>query len=129
MKISAPATKELEQTLKFLRQKLSTATGYTTSGVADAGGAHILLELTPGDQLGNEGYSLSVTPSKVLLKAHKPAGIFYGVQSLLQLFPPAIESKQVVQNIKWEIPVVEIKDQPKVNWRGLMLDVSRHFLR
>jgi len=127
IKISAPATKELEQTLKFLRQKLSTATGYTTSGVADAGGAHILLELTPGDQLGNEGYSLSVTPSKVLLKAHKPAGIFYGVQSLLQLFPPAIESKQVVQNIKWEIPVVEIKDQPKVNWRGLMLDVSRHF--
>lgn len=127
IKISAPASVELTPTIQFLQQKLSTATGYTASTTADASQASVALELLPGNQLGNEGYTLSVTPAKILIKANKPAGIFYGVQSLLQLLPPAIESKQPVKDVKWDIPVVEIKDQPKVGWRGLMLDVSRHF--
>ncbi|MCH5717299.1 beta-N-acetylhexosaminidase [Niabella hibiscisoli] len=129
IRISAPASKELSPTIQFLQQKLSTATGYTASTTTDIKQANILLELVPGNQLGGEGYTLSVNSTKILIKANKPAGLFYGVQSLLQLLPPAIESKQPVENVKWEIPVVEIKDQPKLNWRGLMLDVSRHFLQ
>ncbi|WP_114792435.1 family 20 glycosylhydrolase [Niabella yanshanensis] len=127
IRISAPASTELAQTLKFLEQKLTTATGNTVVTTTDANAANISLELVSGDQLGKEGYTLSVTPAKVFIKANKPAGLFYGIQSLLQLLPPAIESKQPVENVKWEIPVVEIKDQPKLSWRGLMLDVSRHF--
>ncbi len=126
-RISAPASTELASTLKFLEQKLTIATGNVATITSDANKAHISLELVPGEQLGREGYTLSVTPAKVSIKANKPAGIFYGVQSLLQLLPPAIESKQPVENVKWQIPAVEIKDQPKLNWRGLMLDVSRHF--
>ena len=127
IRISAPVSKELSPTIQFLQQKLSTATGYAASTTTETKQANILLELVPGDQLGGEGYILSVNSTRILIRANKPAGLFYGVQSLLQLLHPAIESKQLVQNVKWEIPAVEIKDQPKLNWRGLMLDVSRHF--
>ncbi len=53
--------------------------------------------------------------------------MFYGVQTLLQLLPPQIMSRQAVPNQSWKIPCVHIKDQPRFVWRGLMLDVSRHF--
>jgi len=87
----------------------------------------IQLVLNSNASLGNEGYQLSVTGTVVKITANKPAGLFYGVQSLLQLFPPEIESKSVVKNIQWKLPVVEIQDQPRFGWRGTMLDVSRHF--
>lgn len=77
--------------------------------------------------LGKEGYTLSVTPSKINITANEPAGLFYGVQTLLQLLPAEIESKTAVKNMQWQIPCVEITDYPRFGWRGLMLDVSRHF--
>ncbi len=87
----------------------------------------IQLVLNSNASLGNEGYQLSVTANGVKIAANKPAGLFYGMQSLLQLFPAEIESKSVVKNIQWKLPVVEIQDQPRFGWRGTMLDVSRHF--
>jgi hexosaminidase len=87
----------------------------------------IQLVLNSNASLGNEGYQLSVTANGVKIAANKPAGLFYGMQSLLQLFPAEIESKTVVKYIQWKLPVVEIQDQPRFGWRGTMLDVSRHF--
>lgn len=77
--------------------------------------------------MGCEGYHLSVTPEQVTISANKPQGLFYGIQTLLQLLPPQIESNAVQKNVSWQIPAVEITDYPRVSWRGLMLDVSRHF--
>ena len=76
---------------------------------------------------GEEAYTLEVTPKKVVITAAQPAGLFYGVQSLLQLLPTQIYAATISQNIKWTIPAVEIKDQPKFSYRGLHLDVGRHF--
>lgn len=76
-------------------------------------------EAVPG--LGREGYSLSVTPENIVLSANDPAGLFYGVQTLLQMIPPVKSSAPV------SIPCAEITDYPRFGWRGLMLDVSRHF--
>jgi hexosaminidase len=126
--ISAPPMPEVQQTVLFLQQRLYTATGNQVKTTNEAG-ASIKLELnkTADAIIGNEGYTLSVTPDAVLLKANKPAGLFYGIQTLLQLFPKEIESAVAVKQVKWELPCVEITDYPRFGWRGLMFDVSRHF--
>ncbi|HXL55173.1 MAG TPA: family 20 glycosylhydrolase, partial [Chitinophagaceae bacterium] len=112
-----------------LSNELSTPTGYHYSVKENTTGANIQLNLlsTPDNDLGDEGYKLSVTPETVAISANKPAGLFYGVQTLLQLLPKEIESKSAVQNIAWTIPCVDITDEPRFAWRGLMFDVSRHF--
>ena len=65
-----------------------------------------------------EQYNLSVTPSGIHITAADPAGIFYGLQTLLQLIPTTQPAA---------IPCADITDYPRFAWRGLMLDVSRHF--
>ena len=67
------------------------------------------------------------TPNSVVVRAPHQTGLFYGVQTLLQLLPPEIFSSNVVANVSWEIPCLHIEDKPRFKWRGLMLDVSRHF--
>ncbi|MCC8173389.1 MAG: glycoside hydrolase family 20 zincin-like fold domain-containing protein [Odoribacter sp.] len=68
--------------------------------------------LNENTELGEEGYTLTVSKSNIIISACKPAGIFYGIQSLLQLLPPEIKSKELQANVRWEIPAVEIKDKP-----------------
>lgn len=88
----------------------------------------IFLSLSNDGNFPKEGYSLKVTTSGILLTAQEPAGIFCAVQTLLQLLPKQIESKEAQKSIvDWTIPVVTIEDHPRFGWRGLMLDVSRHF--
>ena len=77
--------------------------------------------------IGKEGYHLSVGRKEIVIRANEPAGLFYGVQTLLQIFPKQIDSKTVVTNFKFTAPCAEITDYPRFGWRGLMLDVSRHF--
>jgi hexosaminidase len=115
--------------LNTLQKRLSVPTGYKVSVSNNASNAIIKLELnkTEDATLGNEGYTLSVTTKDITIKANKPAGIFYGVQTLMQLLPKEIESAENVDNIAWKVPCVEITDYPRFGWRGLMFDVSRHF--
>jgi hexosaminidase len=79
--------------------------------------------------VGPEGYDLSVTPTGILLTAPEAAGLFYGLQTLRQLLPVAsTRTGQLVTTTKGQrIPALHIRDQPRFGWRGLMLDVSRHF--
>ncbi|MEA5045554.1 MAG: family 20 glycosylhydrolase [Petrimonas sp.] len=127
--ISAPSGKEMKFINDLLAKKLSTAPGKKVQVRNDAANADIVLALNTktDSKIGDEGYSLSVTPGKVNINANKPAGLLYGVQTFLQLLPPQIESDKREENVSWQLPQVEITDYPRVNWRGLMLDVSRHF--
>lgn len=114
---------------QYLAKRLGPATGYQF--VVQPGGAivtgNVLLTTSGADPaLGEEGYELSVTPSGVTLRAHRPAGVFRGIQTLRQLLPPAIELQQA-QPGAWELPAVAIRDVPRFAWRGAMLDVARHF--
>jgi hexosaminidase len=77
--------------------------------------------------LGAEGYSLNVTRNGVVIRASTQAGLFYGAQTLLQLLPPEIFSTKAVKRVKWQMPCAQIEDWPRFKWRGLMLDVARHF--
>lgn len=127
--ISAPSGKEMKFINDLLAKKLSIAPGKKVQVRNDAANADIVLALNTktDSKIGDEGYSLSVTPGKVNINANKPAGLLYGVQTFLQLLPPQIESDKREENVSWQLPQVEITDYPRVNWRGLMLDVSRHF--
>jgi len=91
--------------------------------------AAIRLELnkTPDNELGAEGYHLAVTTKNIVIRANQPAGLFYGIQTLLQLLPKEIESHEKVTSVNWQAPCITITDYPRFGWRGLMFDVSRHF--
>ncbi|NLO72143.1 MAG: family 20 glycosylhydrolase [Porphyromonadaceae bacterium] len=123
-----PAGAANDYTVDFLKNKISKATGsrfkISNSG---QGNLRLVLNKTHNSSLGSEGYTLSVNPQRILITANTPAGLFYGAQSLIQLFPPEIESKSKVSDVMWQIPAVEIADYPRVQWRGLMFDVARHF--
>ncbi len=127
--ISVPANQvEMARIADYLVAKLKPATGYAMPIAYQAEG-NIQLGIDPKYNLaiGNEGYTLNVTDKGVLILGNTPAGVFYGVQSLLQLLPAQIECHQVIKGIDWIIPAVAIQDFPRFAWRGLMLDVSRHF--
>ncbi len=121
---------ELKQTLAFLNERLSVPTGYDVN-VVHPPVANPTIKLIINDEedktLGTEGYHLTVGQKQVTIRANKPAGLFYGVQSFIQLLPKEIESKEEVKNIKWSAPCVDVTDYPRLGWRGLMFDVARHF--
>ena len=121
------------KTGKFLTERLRPATGYPFkthtkffSGGAIKGGI-LLTTKEANTNLGPEGYDLAVAPDSVVIRAPTQAGLFYGVQTLFQLLPPEIFSTNLVTNVDWQMPCVQIEDWPRFKWRGLLLDVSRHF--
>ena len=76
--------------------------------------------------LPKEGYTLAVTPQQISIKAADYNGALYALQTLRQLLPNEVESTKLVKR-DWLVPAVTITDAPQYQWRGLMLDVSRHF--
>lgn len=91
-------------------------------------GKHIVFQVHKGGRCGPEGYMLTVKPERVIVEAETPKGYFYAVQTLLQLLPPEAVSPSVVQDIVWAMPACQILDRPRYAYRGLMLDVCRHFM-
>jgi len=79
-------------------------------------------------KLGDEGYTLRVSPRRISIRAKEPAGLFYGIQTLRQLLPPQIFSKSRVDGVEWKVPCVRITDYPRFGWRGLLVDPARHFI-
>jgi hexosaminidase len=118
-----------EETGRYLAAELRRRTAIELSVQTEAksrgpGNIELRLEDT-NSEFGDEGYVLTVAPEGITIRARASAGLFYGVQSLLQLLPVAKETGP--QPIQVSIPFVWIEDQPRFRWRGMMLDVSRHF--
>ncbi len=115
----------------FLSKKLSVATGFAMPvklvPAASNVTGNISMTIVQDATLGSEGYKLHVNPNTISLSANKPAGLFFGMQTLIQLLPKEIESKMVITNTVWTVPSVTITDSPRFVWRALMVDVSRHF--
>ena len=124
---------ELQQVGRFLSETINRASGFKPAVETGAGGnskSNVIvfsLNKNADATLGNEGYKLQVNTDRVVVEANKPAGLFYGMQTLLQLLPKEIASKSVVKRDDWNIPAVNITDYPRFAWRGLMFDVVRHF--
>ncbi len=119
------ADKQLLPAANYLSGLLSRSTGYIYN-VREGDGD---ISLAVSDIAGqNEGaYTLDVSSGKVQIKGNTYGGVISGIESLRQLLPAEIESPEVVSDITWSVPAVQITDAPRFGWRGLMLDVSRHF--
>ncbi|MCB0628450.1 MAG: family 20 glycosylhydrolase [Lewinella sp.] len=109
-----------------LAGKFAQATGFEPEIVDTAPESNFVLLKTDA-QLGEEAYRLKITTDFVEVSASERSGFLHGLETLRQLLPPEIESTQLRSEIKWAIPALDINDYPRYPWRGLMLDVSRHF--
>ncbi|MFM9020233.1 MAG: beta-N-acetylhexosaminidase [Sediminibacterium sp.] len=126
--IAAPATTEAGWVVRTFSERWQQATGNTVVRTNTANANIRFVNAKSSDNsLGKEGYRLIVDQKGIEISAQTPAGWFYGVQTLFQLMPAAIESTSPSNNVSWKLPFVTIHDQPRFGWRGLMLDVSRHF--
>ena len=105
---------------------LRPATGFALNTAEESDGDVRLLIDTTGLWRPEE-YRLSIAKSRVTLTAATPEGLFRGIQTLRQLLPPQSEGSTTATDVKWVIPCVEITDYPRFEWRGMHLDVSRHF--
>lgn len=127
--IITPKNEEVKRTAQHLSKQIRTVTnqvnikeGTTVSPKS------IFLSLSANKNIPKDGYQLKITTSGVTLIANEPSGIFYGVQTLLQLFSKEIAGNEIHKKPnEWVLPIVTIEDHPRFGWRGLMLDVSRHF--
>ncbi|MDZ7689916.1 MAG: beta-N-acetylhexosaminidase [Balneolaceae bacterium] len=90
----------------------------------------LALDQDTSKYMNQEAYDLSVDQDGVTITAPTIQGVFYGVQTLRQLLPPEIEHTDptlVPQSVKWTVPYVKIQDYPRFSYRGMHLDVARHF--
>ncbi|NOU70380.1 family 20 glycosylhydrolase [Paenibacillus sp. LMG 31458] len=116
----------------YLKNKFATAAGYTLSisQSAPTGTNYIYFTTTGGDNsaLGTEGYNLDVAADSITVEANKPAGLFYGMDSIRQMLPAEIEKNSLANGVTWSIPCAMISDTPRFGYRGFMIDDARHFM-
>ncbi len=88
---------------------------------------HAISLMITTDFESDEAYRLTISPKRVIIRASSAAGLFYGIQSVRQMLPEQIESSYPFNSLEWRLAGVVIKDQPDYPYRGMHLDVSRHF--
>ena len=87
----------------------------------------LILEIDEKAGVGKEAYTLVIDDNITIIASEEP-GLFYGVQSLLQLMPPEVYGEQATKMPLFKLPKLTITDQPRFGYRGLMVDISRHFV-
>lgn len=109
---------QLKKLAEYMQSQLKSHFGITAKQNKKSSALIVFSIKKDSVDWGEEGYTLTINPRQVVISANNPKGIFYGIQTLLQTIP--FEGRK-------EIPCLFIKDKPQFAWRGMMLDVSRHF--
>ncbi|WP_424891672.1 beta-N-acetylhexosaminidase [Streptomyces sp. XH2] len=125
-----------EGVARWLRATVGAATGLPLApggplAPGEDGDSRIVLSVDPaaGRELGPEGYRIAVDGRVLRIGGGSAAGAFWGAQTLRQLLgPEAFRRAPVTQKREWELPAVAVEDAPRFRWRGVLLDVARHFL-
>lgn len=125
------ANDTVKQVAEYFAAALKQASGYELTLTNNAASMplknSIAFVLSTKEKIfADEGYRLSVTRTHVLAQAATPRGLFYAMQTMLQLLPAEVFGDSQ-RELRWAMPCVEIEDQPRFTWRGMHLDVSRHF--
>lgn len=107
----------------YISEKLKSDVGFDVqikTGKQTPSSNYVLFEISDDKTIGSEGYKLEISPEKIVVKAKSYAGMFYAFQTLRQALP--VNADKTVK-----IPCMLVNDNPRFSWRGMMLDVSRHF--
>ena len=113
---------QIQSLAEYTISAMKSMTGIQLSAILENGDQRVKsinLLIDKRIQIGDEGYYMDVSTDRIVIKAHSSKGLFYGVQTLLQLIPI---------NTEYKIPAVVIQDEPRFAWRGLMVDPARHFI-
>lgn len=110
----------------YLQEKLNGALDFPVHITTAKGGKNTIIFITDST-IPAEGYKLTVTPENVTIASSDMGGKYYGVQTLLQLFPAGIYSGASLRLKEYPLEAVTIEDAPRFSYRGFMLDVSRTF--
>ena len=123
------AAEELTNTGEYIAEVFRASTGYELPVVekTEPENGDITLRLDPDGGYAEQAYAIDVTTDQVIIEAGAPVGIFYGVQTLRQMFPSEIESETLVNDVTWNVPCSSLSDEPEYGLRSMMLDVTRHF--
>ena len=129
-KVSIPiSNSEIRGVAQFFVESIALPTGFRLNIIENikfTSSKSINFILDEKSLVAPDRYVLEVSAKRINIKASGSQGMFYAVQSLMQLLPKQIENNSY-QKIIWKIPAVNITDAPRYGWRGVMLDVSRHF--
>ena len=118
--------REAAQAFFLLSERLQTAAGIELPTVSAPKANGIICKLNR--QLPkNESYCLTIDKNRITIEAREPIGFFYAAQTLRQLLPAEIESNTKQPNVLWAVPCCRIEDTPRYDYRGMHLDVCRHF--
>ena len=116
-----------QQTVAGFAAQLATVSGgtnpVTAAGEMPASGIRFVVD----ESLPAEGYKMNITKSGLEVRAAQFPGFFYALQSLKQMLPAAVYGSEPVPGLAWEVPCVSIEDAPRFAYRGMHLDVARHF--
>jgi len=128
-----PSNPEALAVATLFTDRLDSVSGYvtkphTSDALKKTPQNAILFSIINDVVLGDEGYRLTVEKENVLISANTAKGLFYGVQSMLQLLPPQIMSPSKVEGASWKIEGIKVMDKPRFGYRGMHLDVGRHFM-
>ena len=125
--VTAGCTPEVQAIADSLIAQIQLTSGISLKTSSQENPEQPDIRFVTEEGMPKEGYKLSIAPNEITLSASHPNGFFYGVQTMYQLLPPAIYGKATVKRANWSLPAVEVEDAPRFPYRGLMLDVCRHF--
>ena len=116
-------TNQFGDLAEYVNEWISNILGFKLEQINSKTSQNIIeFKLDPSlERLGEEGYRLDIASNIISIQGNTPHGLFYGVQSFLQLVFSVRESNEI------KLPLILIEDFPRFKWRGFMLDVSRHF--
>jgi len=123
--LSIVSSKESNDTANILQTHIKKLLGCQIEIIESEKPNTKVIQFKLNKKLAKEAYELIVSDLGIQIIASDNAGWFYGVQSLIQLFPEHIDSKKNVYS--FQVPVVTIKDAPRFSWRAFMLDEARFF--
>ncbi|MGB2868866.1 MAG: family 20 glycosylhydrolase [Bacteroidota bacterium] len=124
-------SKVVGEVARLFQTQLRKVTGFpfqsvSVTSLTNVGNTIFLTDRLPKRRLGNEGYQIHIKRNSITLAAPTAAGLFYAVQTFFQLLPAEVERGTLVKS-DWKIACVDIQDIPRFPWRGMHLDVCRHF--